>query len=97
MDTGARITLWVLLKEEERFRFRTPTGAIKVEQVRVTLPHWKDGQCHVRGPAIKADGTMAMFGRESWMPIDDLPEAVRAGIRIAAEEGVGLAESAASR
>lgn len=68
----------VRLEVSERFRFTTRTGLILVDQVRFTPSDFKEERpsCWVSGPAVKKDGTEALFNREDIAYFKDIPYAV---------------------
>ncbi len=56
----------VMLAEDERYNFTTPTGAIKVDEVRFSTSSFKiDGRCSVEGWAVNRDGKQGLVRRRT--------------------------------
>jgi len=80
---SSRLPITVRLDGDDRYRLDTPTGPIMAECISV----WNAGSIPagsvitVAGRAIKADGGLALFNRQTSVAFNDLPAFVRDGIR----------------
>ena len=92
MRTGNHWSVWCQLEPGQGFYADTPTGRIRVRQIRLTDYGWKRNIVHITGPAVKKDGTFAMFERQGEMPFDELPNAVKDGLSDAMDELAAVVE-----